>query len=306
MYYFIINPASGSGKGRLVWKTVRKELERSGVSYRSFLLAKGGEARALAAGLCAKKEPVTAVIVGGDGTINDFISGLSSFENLTLGCIPTGSGNDFVRGLGLPRRPLDALHAVLHPKRKTGVNIGCALCEDRSLYSFVVSAGLGYDAAVCASVQESALKTLLNRFHSGKLVYLLTALWQLLTMKRCTLQITADDGAPRTFPNAYFAAAMNLRFEGGGFMFCPDALPGDGMLDLFIASDISRLRALMLLPMALSGKHVGKRGIHILRCKKAALLATREMCLHTDGETPGLYRQVTFCLREEKLPVILG
>ncbi len=321
MYYFIVNPASGSGKGHFVWKKIKAELERLDVSYRSYLLSGPGEAKKLAQGLSSLKHPATIVAVGGDGTINEIVNGLSSFRHITFACIPTGSGNDFVRGLGLCKNPLEALQRILHPSEIRKINIGCASSRKASSkrtakptadsaqapseFSFAVSSGIGYDAAVCDSVERSRLKTMLNRFHSGKLVYLLTALWQLFTMKRQAFQVTVDDGETHTYQKAYFAAAMNLRYEGGGFMFCPDALPDDDYLDLIIANDISRLRALTLLPRALFGKHVGHRGVHILRCKKAEIMIAKDTCLHTDGEVPGFFRQVVFSLREEKLPVIL-
>ncbi len=314
MYYFIVNPASGSGKGLFVWKKIKAELERLGVSYRSYLLSGPGEAKKLAQGFSSMKNPATIVAVGGDGTINEIVNGLPAFHNITFACIPTGSGNDFVRGLELCTDPLEALHRILHPSEIKGIDIGCVSVRSASSksaaktpggFSFAISSGIGYDAAVCDSVLRSRLKTLLNRFHSGKLIYLLTALWLLLTMKRQTFQVAVDDSETHTYEKAYFAAAMNLRYEGGGFMFCPEALSDDAHLDLIIANDISRLRTLALLPRALFGKHVGQKGIHILQCKKAEITVPKDTCLHTDGEIPGFFRQVVFSLREEKLPVII-
>ncbi len=318
MYYFIVNPASGSGTGRVIWDRLEKELNRRNVRFQAFLLSKAGEARTLAGGFSGLKGPATLVVVGGDGTVNEVISGLPSFESVTFACIPTGSGNDFVRGLGLERDPLRALGIILHPKEIRRINIGSA---DGGRLSFAVSAGFGYDAAVCHSVNRSRLKTALNRFRLGRLVYLLTALWQLVTMQRQTLDVTVElppsrmsvrpeNGAPcgvRTysFEHAYFAAAMNLRYEGGGFMFAPEALPDDDCLDLVVANRISRLRVLYLLPLALSGKHVGHEGVHILRCRKAVLHSPKPLPIHTDGEAPGSACEVTFSLRDEKLPVIV-
>lgn len=327
MYYFIINPASGSGRGQAVWNKVQTELDRLSVNYRAFRLSGRGEAGKLAASLSRrpKKSPCTLVVIGGDGTINEVINGLTDLRNLTFGCIPTGSGNDFVRGLKLEKDPMKALQIVLHPHKIAPVNIGmvqyvrdpqstcpgrdssCAghwtLHCARSFYA--VSAGIGFDAAVCNSVLKSKIKKILNLFHSGKLVYMINALWHLFTMKRQPLTITIDGGNPHTYQNCYFAAAMNLPYEGGGFKFCPQADPGDDFIDLFMAHGISRPRALTLLPLALAGRHVGARGVEIIRCKKAEIKSPEPMCVHTDGEIPGFYDTVTFALRPEKLQVIL-
>lgn len=331
MYYFIVNPASGSGRGRTVWNTVRTELDRNNILYKDFLLSRRGEARALAASLSHSKQPFTLIVVGGDGTINETIDGLFSgldlsverkyskkghtpedilckedrvIPHITFGCIPTGSGNDFVRGLHLAKDPIEALHAILDPKELCPINIGITQSGQKKRF-FAVSSGIGFDASVCNCVLHSGLKNALNRFHSGKLVYMFTALWILLTMKRKTLYVTINDGAAQAFPNAYFAAAMNLRYEGGGFLFCPDAKADDGCLDLIVANNISRLRALTVLPLALFGRHTNKRGVTICRCKTATIKTNAPLCVHTDGEIPGFFEEVSFSLHEKKLAVII-
>ena len=90
MYYFVVNPVSGCGKGKKIWNTIKKELDQLSVEYEAFLLRQKGEARTIAASLSALTQPFTLVVVGGDGTLNEVIGGLSSFINVTLGCIPTG------------------------------------------------------------------------------------------------------------------------------------------------------------------------------------------------------------------------
>lgn len=308
MYYFIINPASGSGKGLAVWRILREELNRQGVPYRAHLLRSKKDALALAAGFCRVSRPATLVVVGGDGTINDVLSGLPSYRNITFACIPTGSGNDFVRGLQLEKDPLKALGILLHPEKTVEINVGAVRTGTgprRKEYVFAVSSGLGFDAAVCHSIRKSKLKAVLNRFRAGKLAYLITALYLVATMKRHTIEISLDDGPFSFFEKAYFAALMNLPYEGGGFRFCPKAQPGDDHLDLIAAYGISRLRVLYLLPMALSGRHVGHQGVEILRCQKAVLRSDVPLHLHTDGETPAICREAEFSLKKEKLAVIV-
>lgn len=309
MYYFIVNPASGSNRGRSVWKTVQKILKQSETEFRSYLLTGQGQARALAASLASAGFPAVIVVIGGDGTINEVIDGLyssgSDLSHITFGCIPTGSGNDFVRGLGLAQRPGEALSAILHPQKIRRINIGKTVCGFGVCHSFAVSSGAGFDAAVCKSVLHSKLKTMLNRFHSGKLVYLFTALWHLFTMKRSALTVSIDGKEPAVYEKVYFAAAMNLPYEGGGFQFCPDAVPDDGRLDFIIVNRISRLQALMILPMAFWARHTGSRGVHIISCRKARIAVPEPICVHTDGEIPGFFRESEFSLHKNKLAVII-
>lgn len=322
MYYFIINPASGSGRGRKVWNIVKKELDRLDIQYRYFILRSSGEGTQLAASISARETDCTITVVGGDGTIDEVINGLTSFEHITFACIPTGSGNDFVRGLGLVRDPIEALHAILNPAEIRPINIGisefsrsdalpgapCAVSSgqpDIFCHHFAVSSGIGYDAAVCYQVERSGLKKVLNRFHSGKLVYLLTALWQLISMQRLDFEITIDDQERISCKKGYFAAAMNLRYEGGGFLFCPEALPDNDQLEVLIVNGISRFQALCLLPLALKGKHIGHKGIRIVRCRKFQVKSPEKCCIHTDGEVLGFSDEITFSLHEKKLAVII-
>ena len=307
MYYFIVNPISGFGRGKTVWKTIEQELARLDIEYEAFLLRYKGEAKQIAASLASLQHPFTLVAVGGDGTLNEIISGLSTYKYVTLGCIPTGSGNDFVRGLKLERDPVKALHYILQPLRVLPIKIGCVTASSNHRQtSFGVSSGIGFDAAVCNGAYHSQLKEILNLIHAGKLVYLGTALKQLISSRFTPMRLTLDDGTTLTFRKSFFAAAMNLPYEGGGFQFAPDADPSSDCFTLCIAEGISKLRILTILPLAFSGKHVGKRGVHLVTCKKAVIHTQMPLCVHTDGEIFGFYDTITFEARPERLRIIVA
>ena len=117
MYYFIINPHSRSGYGFKVWKRIEKLLKLECVEYRAFLTERPGQAAEYADQLTKGcQEPRIIVVVGGDGTVNEVLDGLSFCNTITLGYIPTGSGNDLARSLRLPRSPRKCLKKVLRPK----------------------------------------------------------------------------------------------------------------------------------------------------------------------------------------------
>lgn len=304
MYHFIVNPASGSGNGYNVWKMAEAHLQNQGITYKLHLLSHAGEARMIAADLSHTEKDIILVVVGGDGTMNEVVSGLTSFRHITLGCIPTGSGNDFVRGLGLERNPEKALSQILNPLETAALDIGHLNAGEVSS-SFCVSSGIGFDAAVCDTVRHSRLKPLLNRFHAGKLVYLFTALWQLFTMELHPFTLTTDDGTVHHLNRAYFSAFMNLPFEGGGFMFSPRASAADGQFDIVALDNVSRLRTLSILPLAFSGKHIDKKGVRLLHCKSVTVHTDAPLCVHTDGEIVGYFSDIQISFRTEKLTVIL-
>ena len=304
MYYFIVNPVSQSGKGLQIWEYTEKVLKERNVEYESFILDREGEAKEIAHFLSVNKTPCTIVIVGGDGTINEFLSGLATYEGITFGYIPTGSGNDFARGMHLPKNPRDALDIIMEPDKYRNINIGVTSSGETKKY-FAVSSGFGYDAAVCYLTDNSSLKTILNKLHMGKLVYLFNALRMLLSMKPAPMRILLDDNQLLTFQKVYFAAAFNTKYEGGGFMFCPKASPVDDHLDLFVADSLSKPMALLVLISALKGKHTSFKGIHILRCKRAVLQTEQDTCVHIDGEHFGFCRKVAFDLMKERLKIIV-
>ena len=387
MLYFIINPSSSSGKGMAIWKKCSAILDEQHVTYHPYFLQGPGDAERIAQKM-PSHAPCTVVIVGGDGTINEFLTALPSFEGITFACLPTGSANDFARGMDLGKWTEDLLRRILDGSnvhmidvgittsmmnghstgaRASEANVGNAARSSEAgvgnaARSFAVSSGIGFDAAVChaAEAGEGLAKKLLNTFHLGKLIYLVNALRMLYSMKLFRMKIrfrdprilssaevnggsstqvsgvssaqassgfsaeasgvssaqasgvsaTPEEGSSTgvltlSFDKVCFAAAMNTRFEGGGFMFAPEADPSDAALDVIIAEGLPKWKILLLLPTAFSGNHVKHKGIHLIRCSSAELLCDSPQCVHTDGEHLGYSRAIRFETRPEKLRVIL-
>ena len=304
-YEFIVNPKSRSGMGKRIWDTLELELKKRRVEYKVYPTERRKHAEKIASALTSDNERHRIVVLGGDGTVNEVVNGIRFPEKVILGYIPIGSSNDFARGLRIPSDPSEALEIVLNPRRVMDMDIGTVSrpCGTRR---FAVSAGIGFDAAVCHEVSVSWWKKILNRIGLGKLSYAVVALDRLKKDRPAEMHITLDGERELVFEKTYFAAFMNLPFEGGGFRFCPDALPEDGMLDIVILSGVSRLKALFLLPTALVGKHVLFRGVTILRCRKAEAETDRPMPIHTDGEPLFLRNSIKAEIREEKLKVIVG
>ena len=305
MYYFIVNPFSSSGKGLKIWQKVESQLRRENVEYRVAFTNHHGHASELAMTISSRFAPCTIVAVGGDGTANEVINGLTNYSMIQFGYIPSGSGNDLARGLGLSAHPEPALHAILHPMAIKPISIGSMTTSEESR-RFIVSCGVGFDAAICHEAMSSPLKKILNRFGLGKLTYLGIALKQLFLLKPSPVTMILDDRRQFEFDGIFFAAAMNLRYEGGGFMFCPDADPTDGYLDICLVEKMPKLRILNCLPTAYSGQHVNYTGVHIFRCRKAMFRSLCPQALHTDGENAGTSKLITIELLPEQLPVIVA
>lgn len=310
MYYFIVNPSSCSGHRQRLWKELNAQIEKEGIVCRIAFTNKDGDAKNLARAASSKataKHPVTVIVVGGDGTANEAVNGLILSKHLTFGYIPTGSGNDLARGLQLSCNAKDALTKLLHPSASSirSIRIGRVSFEDGTSRRFLISCGIGYDAAVCHDVEHSRLKGLFNHFGLGKLIYLTTALRRLARLKGAPAVLTLDDGPAHFFDRIFFSAFMNMPFEGGGFMFCPDADPKDAFLDICLAEEMPIPRVLRILPTAFAGKHTKyKDVVHIYRCKKAVIQTETAMHVHTDGECLNLHKKLTLSLEETPLSFI--
>ena len=274
-------------------------------SYHPFFTKDRESTAHLVKRLCTEKAPATIVAVGGDGTVNDVLNGLANFENITFGYIPSGSGNDLARGLHLETDPEKALERILSPTRTESLRIASVSAPAFSR-RFLVSSGLGFDAAVCEGALHSRFKKFLNQLHLGKLTYTGIALKELFLSHCPKAKLILDEATVVEIPAMFFTAAMNLPYEGGGFQFCPKADPKDDRLDLILVEKMPKLKILCLLPTAFFGKHTRFHGVHIYTFKEATLITERPLFLHTDGEIPGKTMEATWRLLPEKLSMILG
>lgn len=290
MYHIIVNPASRSGRGIKIWNTlIEPALQQEQVPYQSYLSGKAGDVVEIAAGIEAAESgndgtPVEIIVLGGDGTVNEVLQGIKDPSRLLLGYIPTGSSNDLARDLGIPKNPTDALHRILHGGKPTPMDLGIVTYSDEAVRYFLVSCGIGYDAAICEETNRSALKDVLNRFGLGKLTYVGIALKQLIATGKTSCKMTLGQEVSVTMDRMLFTCFMLHRFEGGGFMFAPDANAHDGVLNLCAVGDIPKLLILAALPTALFGKHYLFPGVTPYRAESILLESEKPLWVHTDGE----------------------
>lgn len=287
MYHIIINPASRSGRGLKIWQTlVEPGLLQKEASYHPYFSRKSGDVARLVQEIISNEEnpkPVTIIILGGDGTVNEALQGISDFSLVRLGYIPTGSSNDFARDLKI-QNPCDALHKILENSQAHPMDVGTITYSNGEKRRFAVSCGIGFDAAVCEEALHSRIKLIFNRIGLGKLTYLGIALKQLLLAKNVACTLTLDNNAPISIPRIMFIACMLHQFEGGGFRFCPDAKADDGILNLCVVGNIPKLLILFALPTAFWGKHYFVKGITPYEAKEIQITTSVPLWVHTDGE----------------------
>ena len=206
MYYFILNPSSQSKGAGNTWSIIIKELRKRNISYKVYSTHYKGHATDIARQITRHDPHAVIVAVGGDGTIHDILCGLCNINTITFGVIPSGSGNDFARGMNISMSTEDAVRAVLAPRRYVQMDVGTI--KDTN-FRFGVSCGIGYDASVCHEALESPIKDFLNRIGLGQLTYSVIALKQIFMYPPCAMTIDLDDGRHLQYKKAYCAAVMN-------------------------------------------------------------------------------------------------
>lgn len=306
MYHIIINPASRSGRGLRIWSSqVEPALQRKNIPYKPYFSEKPGDTPRIAGEILSHGlNPLTLVIVGGDGTVNEAIQSMSDTSQVILGYIPTGSSNDLARDLDIPTNPAQALDLILHSGVPRSMDLGCVTYADGAARRFAVSCGIGFDAAVCQEAMNSKIKNTMNRLGLGKLTYLGIALRQLIAAKAVSGRLTLDEGGPIDIGNMLFTACMLHRFEGGGFMFAPDADSNDGILNMCAVGDLPKPLILLALPTAFKGKHFKVKGVTPYAAKKIAIETSSPLWVHTDGEVSRKSSRICVTCQKDAIKII--
>lgn len=320
MYYIIINPASKSGKGARIWSDIEPFLIKRGIEYKAFLSKEAGHVirlvHSLSASLLDNNSDfiLKLIVLGGDGTLNETLQGITDFKRVQLGYIPTGSSNDLARDLKLPSSPVTILKNILSCNKPLFMDLGSLtynqLSDELSRQHsdtgsakryFSVSCGIGFDAAVCEEALASKFKNVLNKIGLGKLTYLTIALKQLIKARKITCKITLDDNKPIYISKFLFVACMIHQFEGGGFKFCPGAAASDGIIDICTVGDIPKWLILMALPTAFFGKHYIFKGINHYTASRIHLETSAPLWVHTDGEVTRKSSSITITCEKQKV-----
>ncbi len=281
-HLLIVNPISGRGFAGRALPEIEKHLRGYGVKYQVAFTERSWHAAELAE-QGARQGYEVIVAVGGDGTANEVLNGLmrarqAGYEQVALGLLAVGTGNDFAAGMGIPPG-VRAGCRVLAENYRRRVDVGRLEGGDypQGRY-FGNGIGVGFDAAtgfVAARI----------RFVRGLLLYLLAALETIfIYYKPPTVRLVFDD--QEIVQPSLMISIMNGRRMGGGFLFAPQAEVTDGLFDLCIASSASRLRILQLIPYFLKGTQATQKEVRTGRARNVEVVAVEgTLPIHCDGET---------------------
>lgn len=315
--HVIVNQGARTGKASRIWKKLQHILDEKSIDYEVYFTEYEHHATELTEKLFTddiedKTIPIYLIVVGGDGTINEVLNGIPDFNRARLGVIPTGSGNDFGRNLWIPKNPKKGLEMILSciEREEEGIavprlDLGQVVWDGcKKPRIFGISAGIGLDAIVCKKALHSRMKKFLNFFHMGKLTYLFFTIQSLFTMKTAEAEWSSGNGKKGKLHNMIYAAAMNLRAEGGGVPMAPHASPTDGYLSLSSASGIPKWKTFFCLPFLLAAKHERIKGFAVKDASCIRLKTDQPVVLHADGEYCAEITEAEFVCLAGKLQLL--
>jgi diacylglycerol kinase (ATP) len=275
---FIVNPAAGGGRKGAEALIGDVKAAHPGADIQFAVTERAGHATFLARELAsAGYDPIVAV--GGDGTVHEVANGLLEYSGSipTLGVIPVGTGNDFARSVGIPTRFAEAV-AVAVGGAGVARAIDAARCNDRY---FIGVAGAGLDARVASAVNGAP-----RWMKLGAMPFVWYALREIVRKRSVELVIELDRDTVRR-QRSLLVSVSNCRFSGGGMQFSPDAEPDDGLLDVCIVGNASRIDLVRLLPRVFSGGHVGHPAVELQRAARVTISGPADVMAQSDGELIG-------------------
>ena len=277
-YVFILNPKAGKKNPfKKIFPKLKKICEQNGIEYSYYITERAGHATEIARAEAQKGDEVRIFACGGDGTLTETANGVIGFENAQLGCVPCGSGNDYIKSfenadffdyeknlLG-EAKPVDAIKVG---ERCYALNI-CSL---------------GVDAMVAYRVVRFKRWPLV----SGHMAYTLALLVTILGKINRPFEVTID-GEKVYSGKLALALGASGQCYGGGYWGAKGAVNDDGLLDFVLIKKVSKPRLSSLLSVYKVGNHftdpiIQKKYLIYKRGESMTISSKHKTVLNSDGE----------------------
>lgn len=277
-YVFIINPASGKNSaGDKIFPQVEAYFEAHAIPYTVHHTTHSGHATELTRAEGQKGDEVRVIAVGGDGTLCEVANGAEGMPNVTVGVLPCGSGNDFIKLFGSKEDFLDVERMV------NGTVYAVDMIANDGIHSINICCA-GIDAAVALDMVNYKRIP----FVSGPMAYNIALVRAFLGRIGNKVRIFVDD--EEVANGRYLLSAVaNGRCYGGGYYASPKSLINDGVLDIIlIRKPITRFQIPLLLSIYKRGEHIGHprfaKLLQEFHGKKVRIEAEKPIAFTADGE----------------------
>lgn len=270
----IYNPTSGREAFKKHLPEVLEKLEKAGYEASTHATTCEGDA-SKAASEAVRREFDVVIAVGGDGTLNEVVAGISQCEKRPkLGLIPMGTTNDFARAVRIPRQIDEALDIILAGET---VPVDVGLLNDERYFINIAAGGriteLTYEV-------PSKMKTVL-----GQLAYYLKAIEMIPSIKATHMKIQMDD---EVFDGKAMMFLCGLTNSVGGFeKIAPDASLNDGLFTVMILKECNIADFIRIASLALRGEHLNDERVVYRKASRVIVTSEEEVHLNLDGEYGG-------------------
>ena len=276
---YIINPIAGTRTKKDLQQLIEKKTTERNIPFQVFPSVASGDYSFLLSVI--EEQKITDVIIaGGDGTVSQVVNSLMNC-NVNFGIIPCGSGNGLAYAAKIPKDPLKALDIIFsgNPSLTDGFYINeqfaCMLC------------GLGFDAKVAHDFARQPKR--------GLATYIKQVIKNFFAAKTHSFELTVNDKKITT--DAYFISIANSNQFGNNFTIAPKASLSDGLLDIVIVANQSKLSVLLQTLKQIRGKNKletenfeeKKKGVIYFQTTGLSIKNLSQAPLHIDGdpaETP--------------------
>ncbi len=277
-HIFIINPVSGQGKSA---ESIMPDIERYAANHDDFdydvhVTKCERDALEYVKSLCEGNkngEKLRFYACGGDGTLFEVANGAFGYDNVSVGSIPMGSGNDYIRLYGAS----EVFREVRAQIEGTEISVDVIKCGDKIAMN---QCSMGFDAETC-NMQGTFKKM---KGMNGETSYVVALLYCFIKKMQNVFTIKIDDDKPFT-STVLFCVAANSRWYGGGFMPAPFAMPDDGEIDVVILKKLmSRVKLLGMINKYKEGKLINHPMTYFKRAKKVHITSEKPATVNIDGE----------------------
>ena len=256
-YVFIINKGAGRGRYEKILPNIEKACKQRNIEYEIRYITKEKNSYEIAREY--EKEENIIYVVGGDGTITMTLRGIVGTKN-KLAIIPAGSGNDTYRAI------------KMLPKGESTID----LAKINDTY-FINVACTGVDAEVGNNVDILKNKKIpTSQLYNASIIYTFIK----FKFRKVKLQTNI-----KTIEDKYtILSVCNGAYYGGGYNIAPKSQLTDGLLDIYYAEKMSKIKMIPLILRVKSGKHEGKRRVHKFRTNHVEIDLDKEVTFNVDGE----------------------
>lgn len=283
----VVNPASANGTTGKRWPEIAASFKQEGLSFVHSFTESQGHATEITRRYL--KEGYDLIIsVGGDGTANEVTNGFFADGELVrktaaVGFVSTGTGRDLGRTIGVPTDAAEAIRHILKSPLRP-VDVGKITYVDslgeQAVRYFINVAGLGLDGDTVARVNRT------SKALGGFVSFLWGTVITLLLYKNQNMRIIVDGEQICDEPITIIVVGNGCYF-GGGMCIAPNAVIDDGLFDIIILRNLSKLDLLINLPRVYNGSHLSHPRITSLQGKKITVTSGGIALIDLDGEQPG-------------------